>query len=176
MPLTSGLGNLFTSTVDYSRFFEYSRRGESDFAHQMLLERTKRTPNESTIDRARQLESRLQESSLPTEKLLPIQSNTTNAPVNLGASVDQLVALLTEVDVRNQAPLNASNTESSQSFSLVLNSLQSQQQDFVDFNGTGAYINFTADDADANGDGIVTSTEQLLYDSMHLFVKTKINT
>ena len=41
-----------------------------------------------------------------------------------------------------------------------------------DFTGTGSFISFTADPADSNGDGIVTSAEQMLYDSTHLFVTT----
>lgn len=136
----------------------------------MLPERTKQTQKGSTIDAARQLRSRPQGSTSPTEKTLPRQSDTTNAPVNSDPSVAQLVSLLTEIDVRNQMPLYTSNAEPPLNSVFVLSSWQSQQQDFVDFNDTGGYINFTADDTDTNGDGIVTSTEQLLYDSTHLLV------
>jgi hypothetical protein len=153
--------------MDYSRFTEYSRHNQSEFAQRTLPERT---PDGSTINDTLQLNSLPQSTVSLTEKTSRPQSVTTSTPIAPDPSLAQLISLITEVDVRHQVPIYNGNTEASRNAIPIANT--AQQLDFVNFKGTGGYINFIAADADTNGDGVVTSTEQLLYDSMHLLVSS----
>jgi hypothetical protein len=165
----SNLGRLMSVATDYGQLAALSSRATQTTTNVTEPGRTEQVKNAANVGGGLPATAINQSRSTGQAGIAPAAEDVFG---NWGPSVEQLAALLTEVELRDKSQVTAGNGAVPQVPVDVPVAAGMPQSAFVDFTGTGSFISFTADPADANGDGIVTSAEQMLYDSTHLFVTT----